>query len=136
MSASPTSTAQRRIETIQAELATLGRLRPGSLSQQYNVCGNPTCRCKADPPQKHGPYYQLSYTWRGRSRTEFVRRDDLAAVKEQLRNYERLRSLVEEWIDAGIELSDLERQARRYPQRKRTPKSRGSTKSRAAARQS
>ncbi|MGC9328602.1 MAG: DUF6788 family protein [Candidatus Hinthialibacter sp.] len=29
-------------------------MRPGALSQQYNVCGNPRCRCK-DPqhPQKH-----------------------------------------------------------------------------------
>lgn len=134
MSASAASAAQRRIETIQAELATLGPLRPGSLSQQYNVCGNPTCRCKADPPQKHGPYYQLSYTWHGRSRTEFVRRDDLAAVKAQLRNYERLRTLIDEWIDAGIELADLERQSRRSPQPKRTPKSRVSAKSRAAAR--
>ena len=127
---------EAQIEKLKQEIVRLGDLRPGKLSQQYNVCGKADCRCKADPPQKHGPYYQLSYTWRGRSRTEFVRRDDLAAVKEQLRNYERLRSLVEEWIDAGIELSDLERQARRYPQRKRTPKSRGSTKSRAAARQS
>jgi len=134
MSVSSDSAVQRRIETIQAELATLGRLRPGSLSQQYNVCGNPTCRCKADPPQKHGPYYQLSYTWHGRSRSEFVRRDDLAAVKEQLRNYERLRTLIDEWIDAGIKLAELERQARRFPQRNRAPKSRVSSKSRAAAR--
>ena len=134
MNPSPTSAAQRRIQTIQAELATLGPLRPGSLSQQYNVCGNPGCRCKADPPQKHGPYYQLSYTWRGRSHTEFVRRDDLAAVTEQLRTYERLRTLIDEWIDSGIELAHLQRQARRSPQQKRAPKSRLSKKSHAAAR--
>jgi hypothetical protein len=134
MPTSPTSAAHRRVQAIQAELATLGPLRPGSLSQQYNVCGNPTCRCKADPPQKHGPYYQLSYTWRGRSHTEFVRRDDLAAVKEQLRNYERLRTLIDEWIDSGIELVRLERQKRRSPQPKGTPKSRISAKSRVAAR--
>ena len=44
------------------DLAALGDLRPGSLSIQYNVCGSPGCRCKADPPVKHGPYYQVSYT--------------------------------------------------------------------------
>ena len=57
---------QRRMRAIQAKLAALGPIHPGSLSQQYNVCGNPSCRCK-DPkrPRKHGPYYQLSYTWRG-----------------------------------------------------------------------
>jgi hypothetical protein len=92
-----------RIHTIKAALARLGRLRPGTLSRQYNVCGNPTCRCKADPPRKHGPYYQLSYTWQGRSRTEFVRREDLAAIRQQVRNYQRLRTLVEKWIAAEID---------------------------------
>jgi Family of unknown function (DUF6788) len=99
----PAPTAPVRIEAIKAELARLGSLRPGHLSRQYNVCGNPRCRCKADPPRKHGPYYQLSYTWQGRSRTEFVRREDLPTVRQQVRNYQRLRALVENWIAAELE---------------------------------
>ena len=61
---------QREIERIKKELAELGDLRPGSLSKQYNVCGKPACRCKASPPVKHGPYYQVSYT---RERVEAAR---------------------------------------------------------------
>jgi len=83
----------------------------GSLSEQYNVCGTPGCRCKASPPQKHGPYYQLSYTRNGKSTTRFVRRDNLSAVKTQLRNHDRLRNLVDRWIDLAIELSDLTTEA-------------------------
>ncbi len=84
----------KRIAAIKAALAALGPLRPGSLSQQYNVCGNPRCRCKAAPPQKHGPYYQLSYTFRGKSHSDFVRRDALpqvqgASADAQLRNAAR-----------------------------------------------
>jgi len=105
----PHPTHPARIQTIKAELARLGRLRPGTLSRQYNVCGNPTCRCKADPPRKHGPYYQLSYTWQGRSRTEFVRREDLAAVRQHVRNYQRLRALVEKWIAAEIDQAHADR---------------------------
>ncbi len=104
---------ESRIEKIKQEIAALGTLRPGSLSQQYNVCGKPDCRCKADPPQKHGPYHQLSFTWQGRSRTEFVRGVDLHAVEEQLRNYSKLRELVETWITLGIELSQLQLQKTR-----------------------
>jgi len=55
-----------RIEKLKQEIARLGDLRPGKLSQQDNVCGKADCRCKADPPQKHGPYYQLSFTERGK----------------------------------------------------------------------
>lgn len=98
---------ERRIERIRRELGTLGDLRPGSLSEQYNVCGVEGCRCKASPPQKHGPYYQLSFTRKGKSSSRFVRREELATVKRQLKNYARLRELVDEWIDLGTELSTL-----------------------------
>lgn len=95
------------IATLKQALLRLGDLRPGTLSQQYNVCGKAGCACKADPPRKHGPYSQVSFTWQGRSRTQFVRREHVATVRQQLRNYERLRDLVEAWIAAGLELSPL-----------------------------
>jgi uncharacterized protein YukE len=98
---------EARIERIKEEIARLGELRPGALSQQYNVCGNPKCRCKANPPMKHGPYYQLSYTWRGKSTTRFVRKENLAQVKQQVRNYRRLTKLVDRWVALSMELSRL-----------------------------
>ena len=108
----------RRIEQIKTKLVKLGDLRPGTLSEQYNTCRTPGCRCKADPPQKHGPYHQLSYTRNGRSRTEHVRPEDLAAVHAQLRNYAKLRELVEEWIDTAIELDRLRRSQNRSAPRR------------------
>lgn len=96
-----------KIEKLKQELVRLGDLRPGTLSEQYNVCGKAGCACKADPPRKHGPYYQVSFTWQGRSRTQFVRRENVARVRQQLRNYERLRELVEAWVAAGLEISPL-----------------------------
>jgi hypothetical protein len=122
-----------RIAAIKAELAALGPLRPGSLSQQYNVCGNPRCRCKADPPQKHGPYYQLSYTFRGKSHSDFVRRDALPQVQAQIRNYETLRGLVDEWIALSLELVRSARSTT-SPQVKRSPKPRLSPKPRSSHR--
>lgn len=100
-------TLESRIRKIKQEIAALGPLRPGTLSQQFNVCGKAGCRCKATPPRKHGPYYQLSFTWQGRSSSHFVRRKDLEAVEKQLRNYRRLRELVDEWATLGMELSQL-----------------------------
>jgi hypothetical protein len=96
-----------KIAKLKVALATLGDLRPGTLSEQYNVCGKPGCRCKASPPRKHGPYYQVSFTWQGKSQTQFVRREDVPAVRRQLRNYQRLRALVDTWISVGLERSRL-----------------------------
>lgn len=100
-------TLQRRIEKIKSELSRLGELRPGSQSKQYNVCGNPNCKCKGTPPKKHGPYYQLSSTRKGKSRSKFVRKEDVPALRKHLKNYAKLRKLVEGWIDAAEELSIL-----------------------------
>jgi len=99
---------RQRIETIKNQLLGLGEIRPGSLSLQYNVCGNPTCRCKRpDNPVRHGPYYQLSYTRNRKSKTEFVRSEDVKEVRQQLKNYRRFKELTDEWIDLSLELARL-----------------------------
>lgn len=98
---------EAKIDALKQELRTLGDLRPGTLSEQYNVCGKAGCACKADPPRKHGPYYQVSFTWQGRSHTQFVRRENVAATRQQLRTYARLRALVDAWVAAGLELTAL-----------------------------
>ena len=79
-------TLQRQIDKLKRELAGIGDLRPGSLSTQYNVCGSPGCRCKASPPVKHGPYYQVSYTRKGKSSAKFIKKEDLPEVRKQLKS--------------------------------------------------
>lgn len=97
----------RQIERLKGQLAALGDLRPGSLSTQYNVCGTPGCRCKAIPPEKHGPYYQVSFTRKGKSSSKFVRKEDLAVIRGELKNYDTMKTLVDHWIDLATELSNL-----------------------------
>lgn len=101
------ATLQRQIEKTKGDLAALGDLRPGSLSTQYNVCGSPGCRCKATPPIKHGPYYQVSYTRKGKSSSKFIKKEDLPTVRKQLKNYERMKLLMDRWIELATELSNL-----------------------------
>ena len=101
---------QRRIAQLQEQLLALGPLHPGSISEQYNVCGTPGCRCKdAHDPQKHGPYYQLSFTWRGKSSTRFVRPEQVQEMRAKVANYKRLRELVNEWVELAVELERTQR---------------------------
>ena len=101
---------QARIQLIKQNLLEIGPMRPGALSEQYNVCGKQNCRCK-DPrrPQRHGPYYQLSYTHQGRSTTEFVKRDMLDVVRQQIANYATFRKLTDEWVELSIQIAKLQR---------------------------
>ena len=100
----------REFQKLNKNCLTWEEMRPGTLSKQYNVCGNPQCRCK-DPhhPKKHGPYYQLSYTRHGKSKSEHVKKEMLTTVKNQVKNYKRFVKLVEELIDLSIELAQLQK---------------------------
>ena len=100
---------QQRIRRLKSHISALGPMRPGSLSRQYNVCGKPGCRCK-DPrnPRRHGPYYQLNYVYGGKKTSEFVRSQNLKAVRTQLANYKRLRQLTEQWVGSALKLARLE----------------------------
>jgi hypothetical protein len=119
---------EKRIQKIKQQIGKLGDLRPGALSQQYNICGSPNCRCKATPPVKHGPYYQISLTRHGKSSSQFVREEDLKEVQQQLENYRELRELVDQWITLSAELSSLRlREKRQLARNFKKAKSRPST---------
>ena len=81
---------QAQIKAIKRELAELEVLRPGSLSRQFNVCGSPGCRCKASPPQKHGPYFHLSYTRNGKGGTRSIQKADVPATWADIGKARRL----------------------------------------------
>ena len=105
----PRQKLQQRINRLKSQLRSLGPMRPGSLSRQYNVCGKPGCRCKdSKNPRRHGPYYQLNYVYGGKKTSEFVRPQNLKVVRSQLANYKRLRRLTDQWIGTALKLARLE----------------------------
>lgn len=108
MSTTKLKTIERRIQRIKDDLATIGEMRPGSLSKQYNVCGTPGCRCK-DPvnPQRHGPYYQLSYVHRNKSTSQAIRPAFVEKTRAQITEYRRFKKLVEEWVKLALDHAKL-----------------------------
>ena len=95
---------QSEIEEIKKELLGLGPMLPGSISEQWNVCGNPGCKCKNEKqPEKHGPYYQLSFSVNGRSSSFFVRKQDLAEARRRIQRYKRFKELNKELTQAYVD---------------------------------
>lgn len=84
-----------------------GVTRPGSAL----VHRSPGCRCKATPPTKHGPHYQMRYTRNGESSSSrFVKKEDLPAVRKQPNqptNRERMKLRLARWIDLATQWSSL-----------------------------
>ena len=46
-------TLERQIAKIKQEIGRIGDLRRGSLSEQYNICGTPICKCTASALKTH-----------------------------------------------------------------------------------
>lgn len=93
----------REIAQVKQQLVALGPMHPGSVSRQYQVCGNPACRCMdKKSPQRHGPYCKLAYVHRGKPVCRFVRADCVQTLNERLAVYKKFRSLVDKWIELSI----------------------------------
>ena len=86
---------QAQLAQTQSELARIGPMRPGSLSQQYK-----------DPAAKTGAYWQLSYTHNMRSRSRYVRPEEVARFKPLLANFKRFRQLVDRCVDLSVMIAD------------------------------
>jgi len=87
---------ERTIDRIKEALTGIGAMRPGSLTRQYK-----------EPQHKAGSYWQLSYTRQMKSRTEYVRKEQVAEFRPQIATHKRFRRLVDQWVDLSIEHSRL-----------------------------
>ena len=88
-----------KYRALLGELQGLGFVSPGSVILRETSCGKPGCKCMADPPRRHGPYYQWTRKVKGKT------------VSRQLSPAEA--ELFQEWIANRRQLQrvtrDLER---------------------------
>ncbi len=87
---------EARIDSLKKQLLALGPMRPGSISKQYR-----------DPKTKKRAFYQISYTHQMRSRSEYVRPEHLAVLRQETAAFKRFKKLVNQWIDLALKASQL-----------------------------
>jgi hypothetical protein len=114
-SVSPTRRQQTRAASIAAELASLGLALPGTLIERHVRCGKPRCRCHADPPVLHGPYWQWTRKVAGKTITRLVPDEQLDDYRQWLNNHRRLRALVAELEDLTLAIADTDAPGKRQP---------------------
>jgi hypothetical protein len=101
--------AEQRRAKIAAEIAALlatGPPLPGSLVTRHNRCANRTCRCRADPPQLHGPYPAWTRKVDGTTVTRSLNPDQVARYQSWFDNARRLRDLVTELHRLAVEQAE------------------------------
>jgi len=85
-----------RYQALTAELSGLGFIIPGSLVLRETSCGKPGCKCQADPPRLHGPYYQWSCAVGGKTQTRRLSRAEAELYEQWIANRRRLKRIVAE----------------------------------------
>jgi len=103
MSAREPRRAARARSRLAELLAEDGGILPGSLVERTLRCGKQNCRCKADPPELHGPYVQWGYS-RGRKRiTRWLSAEQIERYRPEIDRARRFKELAAELDDAEIQ---------------------------------
>lgn len=110
--------ARGRARTIAREIAALGLVLPGTLSERYLTCTHAGCRCHDDPPQLHGPYWYWTRKVNAKTVTKMLSPEQVDEYRGWFENRKRLRELIGELETLGLDIVDADP---RTPQRKVIP---------------
>ncbi|HVA02298.1 MAG TPA: DUF6788 family protein [Acidimicrobiales bacterium] len=85
---------ERRYRELARQLAEVGYIASGSVAPRYNQCGKPSCRCHADPPRLHGPYYQWTAKVNGKTVNRRLTEREATLYNEWIGNDRSVRALI------------------------------------------
>ncbi len=98
---------ERRYREIAAQVADIGYIASGSVTQRYTRCGTPTCGCHADPPRRHGPYWQWTAKIDGKTVTRRLTPVEAALYQDWIANDRHLRTLTAQMRDVAAKATAL-----------------------------
>ena len=98
---------QRRHRELARQILDLGFIQQGSVVLRHTYCRTPGCRCHADPPQPHGPYWQWTRYDSGRTITRRLTEPQAALYREWIANRRRLAGIVAEMEKVGEQVAQL-----------------------------
>ena len=95
-----------RFRILKESLVNIGPLRRGTVLRRFMSCGNPACRCTADPPKLHGPYYEWTRKVRGKTVSVRLTLNQAQLMKQWIANSRRLDRIVAAMECASDRMTD------------------------------
>ena len=118
MEPSPDQQAAR--DRIATGLAAAGYALPGTLTVRSYACGKPACRCHADPPRLHGPYWQWTRKIAARTVCRWLSPAQREDYQAWIDNDRRLRELLARLEALGAAALEADPRRQRKPRTART----------------
>ena len=103
----------KRIEALRRKLADFDYICSGNLRLRYAVCGTPNCRCKAQPPEPHGPYHYWSRLISGKVVQRVLSPEQAKIVARGIENYREARALLRRWEAETVRSLEIRSRAKR-----------------------
>jgi len=94
--------------TLSSRFADPVPMRRGSLTERWVKCSRAGCPCGHTPEARHGPYYSLTRSVGGTTRTRLIPADQVETVRRQIEAGRRFRDAAERYWEACERLADLE----------------------------
>lgn len=91
---------------LAADLGSVGFALPGTVLERRIRCGKPGCRCAADPPRLHGPYYQWTRKVNGKTATRLLTPAQMARYASWFENAKRIRTLTSELEALSLDIAE------------------------------
>ena len=92
----------RQIATELAQIARTGQVLPGSITERHTRCGKPGCACQADPPKRHGPYWQWTRKAANKTVGGYLSKEQASEYQRWIDNDRRIRELLTRLEALGI----------------------------------
>ncbi len=116
---------QERREVIARQIAQLGDLRPGSISNTSGRCGKPSCRCHRPGQPGHGPHLRLTYKVDGKTFSQSLPTPAATRRAErEVAEFRNFQQLSREFVETNAKICHLRplEEESETDQEKKTPK--------------
>lgn len=97
---------EKAIASLKRKIAGFNYVCSGTLLRRSLVCGKGNCRCKAQKPSLHGPYYYWSRRLEGRQVSKVLSQGQAKIVEQAIKNYKKALQLLRQWEARTIKAID------------------------------
>jgi hypothetical protein len=103
----PLTELTERYRALALQLADIGFVARGSVISTTTTCSSKGCRCQTDPARRHGPYWQLSRSSGGTTRTRRLSEAEAELYQAWIANRRRAEALLDELETLSAQAADL-----------------------------
>lgn len=121
MSETELEALKQQYQALQDRIREIGFVVPGSVIERHTVCATLSCHCHAEPPVRHGPYFQYSRKLGGKTVTRRLDADQAENYRQWITNRRKLDEILDQMDQISGQAAEIITKQHPPTRRPRTP---------------